>query len=1028
MKKIILATFLIFINLVFSYGQGTLRGKITDDKGETLIGVTVVLKSNKAIGISTDFDGNYSLKLPDASSQVIVISYISYKTIEETVQISNGQILVKNFVMTSSAQALGEVQIVAKAVRAKDYYIEQIKKNSATSIDYISSETMKKTGDNNVTAAVARVAGVSTNGGFITVRGIGDRYVKTGINGSRIPTLDPFTNNIKLDLFPASLVDNIIITKTASPDLPGDWAGAYLSVETKDYPDQLEVNVETSVGYNNQSTLKEIISSQRSKTDWLGYDKNFRDHDQNSFAAPSIRPTQYQELVALGLGDYYKSLGVTQQNWGEGTTTGETYYKLGLIQLGLLAPALINDNVAISNAKSIYENGNYKSDAFQLVNAGVPKSGQSFPSNWNTTTRQAPLNFSQSFSIGNQTTFFGKPLGFIVGFRYSSSNVYDDNSTANRASVVGGTGPDSGTYISSVSSRLTQKNSAETNGWNALVNLSYKLNTNNNISLLFMPNFSGVNKVRKSIDQTDKQVVATLSQFYEQRKQLVYQLKSENYIPKYKTKIEANISYTNGNSTAPDFKNVQYWINPDGTFQIGGAIGDGIHRYYRYLKDNIFDSRISAEFALSNKPGLSRKLKIGGAYQSNDRKYDQYDYAVDFGGNPTPLLNEDINGYLNLDKFGINTSIGSNGVPISSIAAFYNDFSNAADHTFGKSEISAGFIMIDYAISFPLRITGGVRIESSKLFTDVVEFDSLGLAENDPRRIYDTANPLANPGKLNEVDILPSINIIYKLKQDELAPVNLRLNFSQTLARPSLRELSDVSALDYELRARVYGNSNLKTVHINNYDARLEWYFKSNDNISVSLFYKNFKNHIELVNSAGFTWQNVDKSYTQGIEIEGKKNITKSLEFAANITLVNSKTSFVRKRVDTANGIKTYIPIDTISRTMFGQAPYAINGILSYSLDSIRLNVTISYNVQGPRLVISSDKKEEPDVYEMPRNLLDLKVAKKLGKHFGVSFTIKDILNAPVRRSYKYGSDFNVLDYDKFTYGTNYIFSVSYKL
>ena len=161
-----------------------------------------------------------------------------------------------------------------------------------------------------------------------------------------------------------------------------------------------------------------------------------------------------------------------------------------------------------------------------------------------------------------------------------------------------------------------------------------------------------------------------------------------------------------------------------------------------------------------------------------------------------------------------------------------------------------------------------------------------------------------------------------------MAPVNLRLNFSQTLARPSLRELSDVSALDYELRARVYGNSNLKTVHVNNYDARLEWYFKSNDNISVSLFYKDFKNHIELVNSAGFTWQNVDKSYTQGIEIEGKKNITKSLEFAANITLVNSKTSFVRKRVDTANGIKTYIPIDTISRTMFGQAPYSINGKL----------------------------------------------------------------------------------------------------
>ena len=194
------------MSVLVSFGQGTIRGKITDDRGETLIGVTVVLKSNKAIGISTDFDGNFSLKIPESTPQILVISYLSYKTIEETVQLSTDQVLVKNFVMISSAQALGEVQIVAKAVRSKDYYVEQIKKNSATTIDYISSETMKKTGDNNVTAAVTRVSGVSTNGAFITVRGLGDRYVKTSINGSRIPTLDPFTNNIKLAGNKSSLI------------------------------------------------------------------------------------------------------------------------------------------------------------------------------------------------------------------------------------------------------------------------------------------------------------------------------------------------------------------------------------------------------------------------------------------------------------------------------------------------------------------------------------------------------------------------------------------------------------------------------------------------------------------------------------------------------------------------------------------------------------------------------------------------------------------------------------------------------
>ena len=112
---------------------------------------------------------------------------------------------------------------------------------------------------------------------------------------------------------------------------------------------------------------------------------------------------------------------------------------------------------------------------------------------------------------------------------------------------------------------------------------------------------------------------------------------------------------------------------------------------------------------------------------------------------------------------------------------------------------------------------------------------------------------------------------------------------------------------------------------------------------------------------------------------------------------------------------------------MFGQAPYVINGILSYTSDSIGLTVALSYNVQGARLVIASDSKEIPDVKELPRHLLDLKVSKKFGKHFSVSFTVKDILNTAVVRAYAY-ADGTKLDYDRYKYGTNYLLSFGYKL
>ncbi len=126
-------------------------------------------------------------------------------------------------------------------------------------------------------------------------------------------------------------------------------------------------------------------------------------------------------------------------------------------------------------------------------------------------------------------------------------------------------------------------------------------------------------------------------------------------------------------------------------------------------------------------------------------------------------------------------------------------------------------------------------------------------------------------------------------------------------------------------------------------------------------------------------------------------------------------------------GPRVYIPVDTVSRTMFGQAPYVVNSMLTYNFDSLGMTVTVGYNVQGARLVIASDNSERPDVYELPRHLFDIKITSKLGRHFGVSFTVKDVLNSPVRRSYNNNDGFT-LDYDNYQYGTNYLLGFSYKL
>ncbi len=1022
MKKLILSAVFGLITFSIVYGQGTVRGKVTDKNGESVIGAPVVLSTIHSTGTITDFDGNYTLKISDSTEQILVVSYLGFETAKKTVHLRNSEIVILNFVLSTSSQEISAVEITGKVSRAREYYTEQLKKNSSLTLDYISAEVMKKTGDANVVAAVARIPGISTSNGIITVRGIGDRYVKTSVNGFKIPTLDPFTNNFKLDLFPTSLVDNVIVTKTASPDLPGDWAGAYLSVETKDYPEELSISVDASIGYNEQTTFKNVLSSQRSSTDWLGFDNGFRDYDHEQFKQVIISPSRYQEFFAYNqnLRDYFNSMGITQS-----TPWNYTYFKLGLVQLGLLPKALFNDEAAIAEAESLYMNGGYRNTSFHNMNGDAVKAAQQLPNNWNTTLRKAPLGYTQSLSIGNQTKLFGKQLGFLFGYRYGSIMLYDPESSYNRGTIV------EGKKVNKPES-AQQEVSKEVNGWSALANLSYKLNPNNSIGLLFMPNFTGVNDVRNtSEDYSDgEQLLQTKSQFYEERRQLVYQFKSEHYIPGPKLKMELNASYTKGKSDAPDFKRLSYLMDRiDSSYQIGGNIGGGIHRYFRYLTDDFFDSRIAFELPIKSEPGLPRKIKFGGGYLKNDRENQQYDYELRFGPYAnTALSNDDFDQFFNLENFGFSTFV-FNGVPEETIDYYYSETGSPSNHVIGSSSVKSVFAMTDFSITSLIRFSGGLRVEKADVYTDAFLYDSLGYKVDDERRFYPSDDFIVNPGTLNETSYLPSANLIYKLKNDETAPVNLRLNFSQTVARPSIRELSEAVTYDNEKKKDVFGNSELKMVRINNYDARVESYFKSGDNISLSLFYKTLKNHIELVEyNLGFTWVNVDKSHVAGIEIEGKKVLPFNFELRGNVTLVNSASEVVRKSVVVdGNGLKTFVPIDTLTRTMYGQAPYIINAILAYNADSIGLSIALSYNVQGKRLVIGGSETLDatpPDIFELKRDILDIKISKKLGKHFSAGFKVRDILNSPVRWS----ANGWTKDYERYTWGTNYVLEIGYKL
>lgn len=1011
-------------------GQGTIRGKVTDNLGESLIGVTIVQKGKVSNGALTDFDGLYSLKIAESTPVVLIITYVGFKTIEDTVNPQGNEVIIRNYKLQSASVEVKEVEVSAKAIKAANYYMEDMKKKSATTIDYVSSETMRKTGDNNVSSAIARVTGVSnTSAGFITVRGIGDRYLRTNINGAAIPTLDPFTNNIRLDFLPANLVDNIIITKTASPDLPGNWAGAYISIETKDYPEELTVAAETQFGYNLQSTFQNVLSGERSNTDWLGYDNGFRDRDHSMFFDYVSRPNDYQEMVALGLSDFYKNLGVTAP-WDPNSPAAQDLFKLGLVELGLLAPALINDAAAVAAATANYES-TLALDAFSVINDGASKQNQNFANSWLLGKRKAPLNFSQSFGVGNQHAVGKKStLGYIFGLRYSTSNQFDESAVLNRARVNADGTIEANTFFGK------QQLARENNGWSALSKLAFKLNPNHSFSVLFMPNLNGSNSVRNIVgtgifeDQPDA-IYTSYDQFYEERRQLVYQYESDHYIPSLKTKIELKGSFTDGKSDIPDFRSFS-------TFSIDGQLASGLGnlpntRDFRYLNEDLSDVRLSLEFPIKEVPGKSRKVKLGGAYSYLDRTFDQYQYIL--GGTDSigniltgsyAIPDNDLEAFLQASSFAVE-SYNFQGLPKRRSKLLYinNDF--PGNRTIGNSEILAYFAMFDYSLSFKWRVSGGVRVEHARIFGDIREYYEKGYAPDDIRRRAEGDDFIANPGDIDVTKILPSLNIVYKYLEDEKRSRNIRANYSRTTAYPSIREITENNVLDFELRTFVIGNSNLKPADVDNFDLRWETFTKGGNSFSVSAFGKKFKNHIELLNfNETNTWTNVEESYVAGIELEGVYKVTKSFEVRANVSVMDSETEVILKARRVVDDIVQLVPYDTLKRTMYGQAPFVVNTIFNYTFEKLKGAATLSYNVQGKRLVISATENL-PDIYEMPRHIIDVKFTKNIGKHFVTSLTIRDILNQPVKREYDVTNN-QQLDFDSYRWGTSVNLGLTYRL
>lgn len=266
------------IHSSFAQENVKLVGKVTDkDSGEELIGASVVIVGTSQ-GAKTNIDGEFTLNVKPGKVDLRV-SYVGYQTrTVKGIDVVAGKANRVDIQLKAEAAQAEEIVVQAEISNATESALLTQQRKSLVVQDAISAELIKKTPDSDAGETVKRVTGVSLVGGkYVFVRGLGERYSNTRLNGVTVPSPEPEKKIVPFDLIPANMIENIITIKTFMPDQPGTFGGGLVDIKTKEFPDQFVMSVTLGSGFNAQTHFRNNIPSYRGgRLDFLGIDDGTR--------------------------------------------------------------------------------------------------------------------------------------------------------------------------------------------------------------------------------------------------------------------------------------------------------------------------------------------------------------------------------------------------------------------------------------------------------------------------------------------------------------------------------------------------------------------------------------------------------------------------------------------------------------------------------------------------------------------------------------------------------------------------------
>ncbi len=970
-------------------GTGALRVQVTDPDWEVPLAeatVTVVELERRA---QTGPDGGVLFEQVPFGNYSVLVSRPGFeRKLLRNVAVTPGAVQRLDVPLGAVYTEMDELVVKDIDISAgSDTALIALKMTSAAAIDAVSADTIKRAGASDAAGALKLVAGATVQDGkYAVVRGLPDRYVSSQLNGVRLPSADADKRAVQLDQFPASMIESIQVHKTFMPDQQGDASGGAVDIRLKRVPEQTVLAASVGMAYNDQVTGRKMLTSSGGGVSYWGRDDGdldlpFRVGEVGSaMSIPSVsawrRYTEAQKQerrdswlrsdreTSAFSGDFGSSHKTAEPGTRWSATAGDSLLLAEDVRLGVLG------TFSYKNDMTGYDGGRYNSYVARETPDGLAFGRSNFDSS------------ASEFQTerGRESVLWGGTVG--VGFE---SPWTDIGLTYTRSQAT------DYTVTRAIDDRTYDYETGAGTIWRSQ-SLHYSERATETVMLqashpwFFLPEELPVFGWR---GLTLLQPVTDWS---------VSRNKASQVEPDRRLFTDV---YNNG-----------YWSGPSGGLS-------PLERRWRDIEEAGWQYSLNQKIPFTQWTGSEGFLKAGYFDDQVTRTYSQDTFiyksgneGVKYPGDPDTLWSDwFLTGYPAL------------GDPPDLKRGWYVASGDSDIDYRGRQDIQAWYLMADLPLTSQLSLQGGVRLESTEISAQMrpakgvydnnfavltVLTDMNGSEYVNKLRVSSDEELAAHAPNLSRTDQLPALG----LKYSPFEKLNLRLNWSETVARPTFKELMPVEFKESAASPTFFGNPRLQMAEVENYDVRLEYMPSGGQIWSISTFYKKLRNPIDMRAYNGYvegevfiTPVNYPEGEISGVEFEVRQSLgewldwSKGLTLGANFALMESE---VTRSANEYASVKAYGGGRT--RRMAGQPDHLLGLNLMYDVEAWGSCFSLFFTRRGDALLSGDSVNGDryvPMVFENPFDTLDFGFSQKLTKRWTLGLRVKNILDPEIEQEYR---------------------------